>query len=175
MAAVMDIVDCSWESQDLDLGLVVEVEEEKPTVLIAPSQVEEHKDVVIVDNTPIKISPIAFISGILTKSHKTYLSEKKLKSWEKSIRAIDLNRDKNISRNDAIRMILEGRAILINASIDWKSAISGRFTEDSPILRDITKWKITTDKEKWEIEDKDLYRSFGINVEYTKKQACKRR
>jgi hypothetical protein len=174
--------DLSWEEQDLDLGLDLGLKLDTGLKLDAGLKLDTSSDLVVEEpivvatpivatnilEKPVNISPREFIFKIIDKSAKTYSSEKKLKHWQKTIRAIDLNRDTNISRIEAIRLILQGKAILVKATIDWKKAISPRFPEDSPILSDPTNWVIKTYQEIYAIEEKDLYRNFGIHTERTK-------
>jgi hypothetical protein len=174
MAALVEL-DCSWENQDLDLGISEEVVE---TVIQASPIVDTVTSPVPLSTLPILaptyITPNMFMRNILTKSCKTYASEKHLKPWLKTVKAIDITRDKNISRLDAIRMVLQGKAILLKASIEWKDSFIPRVLEDNPILTNTTKWTIITDREKWDKEDKMLVRTYDIHVAPTKKQLHRR-
>jgi hypothetical protein len=170
MTAVIDIIDCSWEEQDLDLGLALEdhVTNEEP-VMEAPII----KEVPAAVEAPLKmISAREFIVILLKNNYKSYSAQKNLKPWEKKIKCIDLARDTNITRIDAIRMILDGRAILKGAIIDWRGPLSAKFTENDPSLRDHTKWFIITEREKWARED-ELLAGAGYHVSHTKSQLKK--
>ena len=169
--------DCSWEDQDLDLGLNKEEEIMEPIIQVAPveaSIVPSVTSSALPNASPIYITPNMYMRNILKKSCKTYVSEKHLKPWLKTVKAIDITRDKNITRLDAIRMILQGKAILLKASIEWKDAFIPRLLENNPILNDSTKWTIITDREKWTKEDKMLVRTYDIHVAPTKKELYRR-
>jgi hypothetical protein len=169
--------DYSWEEQDLDLGLLMDKKDTglMDTGLVAAKEPIATDSSTSIVNTnivekPVNImlTPREFMLKIIDKSAKTYTSEKKLKPWQKTVRGIDINRDTNISRIEAIRLILQGKAILIKATIDWKKPATPKFSEDSPVLNDPTNWVIKTYQEIYAIEEKDLYRNFGIHTERTK-------
>ena len=174
--------DYSWEEQDLDLGLLMDNGlMDKDTGLIDTGLIdtglvaeEPIVDTSIVNTNNVEkpvnimLTPREFMLKIIDKSAKTYTSEKRLKPWQKTVRGIDINRDTHISRIEAIRLILQGKAILIKATIDWKKPATPKFLEDSPVLNDPTNWVIKTYQEIYAIEEKDLYRNFGIHTERTK-------
>ena len=168
MTAMIEF-DCSWEEQNLDLGINMEEKIVEPIIyetnINNPVITSELPSI-----APVYITPNMYLKTILTKSCKTYISEKKLKPWLKTVKEIDITRDKNITRLDAIRMVLQGKAILLKASIEWKDAFIPRLLEGDPILSDTTKWSIITDREKWAKEDKMLARTYDIHVAPTKKQ-----
>lgn len=122
------------------------------------------------NNTPNMISALQFMKNIMNKNYATFLQEKKLPSYKKTIRCINVERDKHLARIDIIRDIINGRAIIVKATIDWYQAANPKFEENSPVLRDPCKWKIKTYQEHYKIEAKYLSDQFGINTAPTKKQ-----
>jgi len=115
-------------------------------------------------------TPLEFMRALMRKNYATFLAEKKLPPYKKTVRAINLARDHHLARIDVIREIINGRAILIKSTIDWYKAGSPKFDENSPMLRDPCKWKIITYEEHYKNEAKHMSDCYGITTAPTKKQ-----
>ena len=123
-----------------------------------------------VTNGPKMTTPLEFMRALMRKNYATFLAEKKLPPYKKTVRAINLARDHHLARIDVIREIINGRAILIKSTIDWYKAGSPKFDENSPMLRDPCKWKIITYEEHYKNEAKHMSDCYGITTAPTKKQ-----
>ena len=185
MTALVEYDD--WETQvDNDNGLYIEniqdVESTKTNIVDKDVKVEVEVEVEVVKDTNIAkeieqnnnsnnmISVLQFMKNIMNKNYATFLQEKKLPPYKKTIRCINVERDRHLARIDIIREIINGRAIIVKATIDWYQAANPKFEENSPILRDPCKWKIKTYQELYKIEAKYMSDQFGINTAPTKKQ-----